>query len=91
MIAVTVSPRSSQNRVELSDTGEIRVRVTAPPVDGAANAKVLRVLAAALEIPRSALELVAGETGRRKRVAVTGLSLPQITDRLASAVKRDNT
>ena len=90
LISVTVSPRSSRNRIELSDNDEIRVRVTAPPVDGAANAMVLRLLADALEVPRSALEIVAGETGRRKRVAVTGLDVPQITDRLRRATKRDH-
>jgi uncharacterized protein (TIGR00251 family) len=50
----------------------IKIRIHAPPVDGAANEELLRFLAERLGIPRSGLRLLAGESGRRKRVAVTG-------------------
>jgi uncharacterized protein YggU (UPF0235/DUF167 family) len=48
------------------------VRVAAPPVDGAANAALVRVLADALHVPPSAIRIVAGAAGRRKVVDVTG-------------------
>lgn len=50
----------------------IKIRVKAPPVDGAANVELLRFLAKRLGVPRSSVHLVAGATGRRKRVAVDG-------------------
>ena len=54
--------------------GALRVRVAAPPVDGAANASLIRLLAAALGVPPSTIRIVAGESGRRKVVEVDGLA-----------------
>jgi uncharacterized protein (TIGR00251 family) len=53
----------------------LRVAVNAPPVDGKANEAVVRTLAAALGVPRSAVEIVRGETGRRKTVRIRGVTL----------------
>jgi uncharacterized protein (TIGR00251 family) len=53
----------------------LRVAVTAPPVDGKANAAVVEALAAALGVPRGAIEIVRGESGRRKTVRVRGVTL----------------
>ena len=60
----------------------IRVRLTAPPVDGAANDALLRFLAARLEVPRSALTLVSGQAARTKVVALTGVSAEEVGRRL---------
>lgn len=62
--------------------GAIRVRLTAPPVDGAANDALLRLLAARLDISRSALTLVSGHTGRTKVVAVDGVAAAEVGRRL---------
>lgn len=51
----------------------IKIRLAAPPVDGAANEELVRFLAERLGVPRTAVRIVAGETGRRKRVAVVGV------------------
>jgi uncharacterized protein YggU (UPF0235/DUF167 family) len=50
------------------------VRLQAPPVDGAANAELIDLLAAALDVPRRAVAIVAGERGRVKRIHVTGVN-----------------
>jgi uncharacterized protein (TIGR00251 family) len=50
--------------------GELRVRIAAPPVEGAANAALLRLIARELGVAAGAVRLVTGETGRRKTVAV---------------------
>jgi len=64
-ITVRVLPRSSKN--EISREGEIiKVRLTAPPVDGAANEALLKVLAERLGLPKRALHIVQGATGRLK-------------------------
>ncbi len=63
--AVRVTPRASRNAVEWAD-GVLRVRVTAVPEDGKANRAVVALLAKALGIPKSRLELIWGETARDK-------------------------
>ncbi len=74
-IPVRVTPRSARPGVGGWRTGadgrdELEVRVAEAPTDGAANAAVIRTLAVALGLPKSQLTLVAGHTGRHKRIAV---------------------
>jgi len=57
----------------------LRVAVAAPPVDGAANAAVIEALAEAFGVPRRAVEIVRGQTGRRKTVRVAGGSAELLT------------
>jgi uncharacterized protein YggU (UPF0235/DUF167 family) len=63
----------------------IDVALAAPPIDGAANDELLRVLSGALGVPRSALEIVRGASGKRKVVEVRGLSEAEVVARLAAA------
>ena len=77
-LAVRVTPRGGRDAVEgwAADAGGrplLRVRVSAPPADGAANAAVLKLLASVLDLPRSALSLAAGASARVKQVEVRGL------------------
>lgn len=51
----------------------LKIRVAAPPAHGAANAELIRFLAARLGIPRTAIAITAGQSGRRKIVSITGL------------------
>ena len=73
-----VQPRASRDEVAGVAGDAIRVRLTAPPVDGAANEALVRFLAARLEVPRSAVTLVSGHTGRTKVVAVDGVSAEEV-------------
>lgn len=73
-IRVRVQPRASRSEVRGLRGDEIRVRVAAPPVDGAANEALSRLLAALLGVPRSAIEVTAGAAGRSKVVQVAGLT-----------------
>jgi uncharacterized protein (TIGR00251 family) len=82
LLAVVVTPRSGRNRVDVDENGGLRVRVTASPVEGAANALVLAVLADAAGVPRSRLEIVSGERGRRKRILVRDVSAEDLDRRL---------
>ena len=61
---------------------EIRLRVAAPPVDGAANEAVVRLLAGHLGVPRSAVELAAGVAARHKVVLVAGVTPAEAARRL---------
>lgn len=64
--------------------GALRVRVTAAPVDGAANDAVVRVLADALDVPRSSIEIVRGNRGRNKIVSIQGITREQLVTRLGT-------
>ncbi len=70
-LAVRVTPRASRNEVvEVMSDGTVRIRITASPVDGEANAQLLAFLAQVLNVPKSRLEIVAGLSGRDKLVSV---------------------
>ena len=84
---VRVQPRSSRNAVEGTHGDALRVRLTAPPVDGAANEALLAMLAEALGVPKRAVRIVGGETGRTKIVEVDGIDTGALT-RLALGAKR---
>lgn len=77
---VWVQPRASRTELAGSRDGALRVRIAAPPVDGAANAELVRFLARRLRVPRGNIAIVAGEGSRSKRVVVEGLS-PDATAR----------
>ena len=72
--SVRVQPRSSRTGVEGLHGDALKVRVNAPPVDGAANEAVVEALAEALGVPRRAVRIVAGESSRTKVVEVDGVS-----------------
>jgi uncharacterized protein YggU (UPF0235/DUF167 family) len=78
-LAVRLTPRGGAPRidgiVEVDGEPFLQLRVPAPPVDGAANLALVYYLAKALRIPRSAVELVAGERARRKRLRLRGQHL----------------
>jgi uncharacterized protein (TIGR00251 family) len=84
VLDIRVIPRAAKAGVAGSRNGAIVIRLNAPPVDGAANAELIDILAAALGLPRRAVTIVAGERGRTKRVRVTGIALEAAVARLTS-------
>jgi hypothetical protein len=76
-IRVFVTPRSSANKVVGEQNGAIKVALTAPPVEGAANKALVEFLAKLLGVPRSSVSLISGETSRQKTVRVLGVSMEQ--------------
>lgn len=71
---VRVVPRASRSEVAGEHDGALRVRVAAPPVEGAANEELVRTLARALRVPTRAVEITSGLTGKLKGVRVLGAS-----------------
>ena len=70
VINVLVQPRASKNQVAGVHGGAIKLRLTAPPVEGAANKMCIAFLAKTLGLPKAAIEIVAGHTSRSKQVLV---------------------
>jgi uncharacterized protein (TIGR00251 family) len=77
---VRLQPRASRNAIEGVRDGALLVRVAAPPVDGEANEALVRLLAARLNVPKSAVRILSGERGRTKRVAVRGVSEEKVRE-----------
>ena len=77
-----MQPRAARTELAGPHGGALRVRLTAPPVDGAANEALVRFLAERLDVPRSAVRLEAGATGRSKLVTVEGIDVETAARRL---------
>ncbi|HEY3522243.1 MAG TPA: DUF167 domain-containing protein [Candidatus Limnocylindrales bacterium] len=79
--AVRLTPRSAADHVDGVVDGVLRVHVTAPPVEGAANHALLRVVADELGVSRRDVRLVAGAAGRTKLIVVDGMEPSEISRR----------
>ena|SRR2546421_8294396 len=85
LLSVKVQPRASRDEIGNPLGNELRIRVTAPPVDSAANEALLRLLAERLECPRHQLELARGQTSRHKLVKIHGLKADYILSKLGAS------
>lgn len=81
-INVYVQPRASKTAVVGMHDGCVKIRLAAPPVDGAANAALIEFVADQLDIARSRVRIAAGHTSRRKTIEVEGVSAAQLADAL---------
>jgi uncharacterized protein (TIGR00251 family) len=77
-----VQPRASRNEIAGLHGAELRVRITAPPVDGAANEALVAFMAAALALSRSDVTLLAGEGSRSKVLSARGITPAEAAHRL---------
>ncbi|MBN2506109.1 MAG: DUF167 domain-containing protein [Verrucomicrobia bacterium] len=85
MLAVKLQPRASANDIGEALGGELKIKVTAAPVDAAANEALVRLLADRLACPRGAVQLVRGQTSRHKQVLIRGMSAEAVAARLAGS------
>ncbi len=81
-LAVRVQPRAARSEIAGLFGDRIRIRLAAPPVDGAANDALVRFLAGALGVPPREVRIVAGLTSRSKTVIATGVSAEEAAARL---------
>jgi len=80
-----VQPRASRARLGPVHGERVKIAVTAPPVDGAANAAVVELVARALGVARGAVAVVAGASSRRKTVAVRGVDAARVVAAIEAA------
>lgn len=81
-INVYVQPRASKTAVAGMHDGAVKIRLAAPPVDGAANAALVEFVADQLGVAKSRVRITAGLASRRKTVEVDGISAQQLADAL---------
>jgi len=77
---VRVIPRSSKSAIVGEHNGALKVKLNSPPVDGAANDELVRLLSKEFGISRSAVEIVSGQSSRSKRVRIAVANAEQIVD-----------
>jgi len=80
--AVKVHPRAKRNAVSGEVGDALKVSLTAPPVEGKANAACVEFLAEVLSVPKSSVSIAAGAGSRQKVIRVAGLSADQVRERL---------
>jgi len=78
LVDIRVQPKASRNALVLEPDGHIRVTLTAPPVEGAANAALREFVAGVLGIARSSVAVVKGERSRNKTLRITGLDIARV-------------
>ena len=81
-LAIKLQPRASANEIGEAMGNELRVKVTAPPVDSAANEALIRLLAETLDCSRNKVELIRGQTSRHKMVRLHGMTVEYVLKRI---------
>ena len=85
LLSVKLQPRASANEIGEALGSELRIKVTAPPVDAAANEALLKLLAQQLHCPRNRVDIVRGHTSRHKTVKLYGLTAEDVVAKLGKA------
>jgi uncharacterized protein (TIGR00251 family) len=82
-LAIRVTPRANKNEISgILGDGTVKIRLTAPPVDGRANEALADFLAQVLKVPVSKIEIIGGQTGRDKLVSILDLEPEEVQARL---------
>ena len=85
LLAVKLQPRASRNEIGEVADNELKIKVTAPPVDSAANQALIKLLSAELNHPKNSIQLTRGQTSRHKTILIQGLTRSEILSRLKIA------
>ena len=89
-LSIKVTPRARKNEiVGVMADGTLKIRVTAPPVDNKANEAVIELLAEALNVPKSRIDIVAGASSTQKLVSVTDITPDQVEELLKKVARED--
>jgi len=82
--AVRVVPRASRSEIAGEYNGALRVRIAAPPVEGAANRELIKVLAKSFKLPQNAVEIVSGANAKNKIVRIQGANAAKLEQLVSS-------
>lgn len=78
VFTVRVAPRASKSEIVGEHDGTLKIRLAAPPVDGAANEELIKLLANFFEVNKSAVEILSGATGKTKQIRVSGANAEKL-------------
>lgn len=84
-LTLLIQPKASKNEIVGPHDGALKIRIQAPPIDGRANEELVAFLAKELKLPKRAITVLKGETGRNKIVQIDGLDPAEVERRLALA------
>jgi len=88
-LKIRVTPRAKHDEIYyILEDGTVKVRLTAPPVEGKANKALIKYFSGILEIPRSRIEILSGFKSRNKLMAIRGMDSIEIYNKLNGIVKR---
>lgn len=89
VLKVKLIPRSSRNEiVGYMDDGTLKIKLTAPPVEGQANQAILKFLAGILNTPAGAIEIISGKTSHNKLIAIAGLKQDKVNTLIQSQITK---
>jgi uncharacterized protein (TIGR00251 family) len=86
LVSLLIQPRASKNQISGLQGDRLKVRLTAPPVEGAANKLCIAFLAKCLKVSKSNIDIVSGQSSRQKKVLVRGARLEAVRDILEKSV-----
>ena len=90
LMSIKLQPRASRNEIGEALGNELRIKVTAPPVEAAANEALLRLLAETLDCPRNRVELIRGQTSPHKTIKLYGLTAAAVAAKLDRSATSDS-
>jgi len=82
VIKIKVQPRASKNRIAGMLGDALKVTLTAPPVDGAANAACIEYFSSIMNLPKNRLEIISGQTGRTKLLKIFGIKIADLKEKI---------
>jgi len=85
LLSVKLQPRASKNEICAPIGDELKIKVTAPPVDAAANQALVEFLADKLDCSRGKVELIRGQTSRHKTILIHGFTLAEVSARISGS------
>jgi uncharacterized protein (TIGR00251 family) len=85
LLAVKLQPRAAKDEIGGPLGDELRIKVTAPPVDSAANEALVRLLATTLDCGRNRIELIRGQTSRHKLVRLRGFTVDEVRKKIGAS------
>jgi uncharacterized protein (TIGR00251 family) len=89
LLLVRVNPGARKSEIMEEAGGRLRIRLQAPPVEGKANRELERFVARELGLKKNRVALTSGERSREKTLLLVGISLPEASDRLKSALNKE--
>lgn len=77
---VRVVPRASKSEIVGEHDGALKIRIASPPVDGAANAELIKLLSKTFDISKSEVEILAGQTSKTKQIKIANVEIERFKD-----------